>query len=120
MPSLLVLPLEREFGGSRASISLMTMSSVSIAVTGPLGGWLMDRFGTRRVMLVCVVLASSGYFALSQAQALWQVLALFTLPLGVGYNWAMFNSGAAFVNNWFDRRKARRCRCSTWAGAPGH
>jgi MFS family permease len=66
----------------------------------------MDRFGTRRVMLVCILMATAGYFALSQAQSMWQVIVVFAVPLGFAYNWAMFNSGAAFINNWFDRHKA--------------
>src|SRR5918998_1636719 len=73
--SLLVLPLEQEFGATRAESSLMaTTGSIAIAVTGPLGGWLMDRYGMRRVMLVCLVISAAGYFFLSQAQALWQVV----------------------------------------------
>ncbi len=106
--SLLVLPLEDEFGSSRAAISLMaTAGSISVALTAPLGGWLMDRFGPRRVMLVTLLVAAGGYVALSQAQALWQVIVMFALPLGVAYNWAILNSGAPILNNWFDRQKAR-------------
>jgi MFS family permease len=106
--SLLVLPLEKEFGAPRAEVSLMaTLGSVAIAVTGPLGGWLMDRFGTRRVMLVCLLITVAGYFLLSQVTALWQVIAIFTFPLGLAYNWAILNSGAPILNNWFDRNKAR-------------
>lgn len=106
--SLLVLPLEQEFGATRAEISLMaTMGSVAIAVTGPLGGWLMDRYGTRRIMLICLLITVAGYFLLSQAQALWQVIAIFTIPLGLAYNWAVLNSGPPILNNWFERHKAR-------------
>jgi sugar phosphate permease len=106
--SLLVLPFQKEFGVSRGEVSLMaTASSVSIAVMGPLGGWLMDKYGPRRVMLVCLLLTTTGYLMLSQAQTWWQVVVLFTIPIGVGYNWAILNSGAPMLNNWFDRNKAR-------------
>jgi MFS family permease len=106
--SLLVLPLEDEFGATRAEVSLMaTTGSVAIALTGPLGGWLMDRFGTRRVMFVCLLITFAGYVMLWQSQALWQVILVFTLPLGLAYNWAILNSGAPILNNWFDRQKAR-------------
>ena len=106
--SLLVLPLEDEFGATRAEVSLMaTTGSVAIALTGPLGGWLMDRFGTRRVMFVCLLITFAGYVMLWQSQALWQVIVVFTLPLGLAYNWAVLNSGAPILNNWFDRQKAR-------------
>jgi sugar phosphate permease len=35
------------------------------------------------------------------------VIFVFTLPLGVAYNWAILNSGAPVLNNWFNRQKAR-------------
>ena len=106
--SLLVLPLEEEFGATRAQISLMaTAGSLAIALTGPLGGWLMDRYGPRRVMFVSLIFAASGYVMLAGAQSLWQVIIIFTIPLGVAYNWAILNSGAPILNNWFDRGKAR-------------
>lgn len=105
---LLVLPLEEEFGATRAAISLMaTSGNVAVASTALLGGWLMDRFGARRVMLVSLLVTFTGYLMLSQAQALWQIILLFTIPLGVAYNWAVLNSGAPILNNWFDRQKAR-------------
>jgi MFS family permease len=106
--SLLVLPLEEEFGASRAEISLMaTGGSIAIAVTGPLGGWLMDRYGIRPVMLWTLLLTVGGYFSLGVTDSLWQVIFIFTVPLGVAYNWAILNSGAPVLNNWFNRQKAR-------------
>lgn len=106
--SLLVLPLEQDFGATRTEVSLMaTGGSIAVAVTGPLGGWLMDRYGTRRVMFVTLLITVAGYFLLPITNALWQVIFVFTVPLGVAYNWAILNSGAPVLNNWFNRQKAR-------------
>ncbi len=106
--SLLVLPLEHDFGASRTETSLMaTGGSVAVAITGPLGGWLMDRYGMRSVMFLALLVTVAGYFLLSITSALWQVIFIFTVPLGVAYNWAILNSGAPVLNNWFNRQKAR-------------
>lgn len=106
--SLLVLPLEEDFGATRTEVSLMaTGGSIAVAVTGPFGGWLMDRYGTRAVMLVTLLITVAGYFLMAATTALWQVIFLFTIPLGVAYNWAILNSGAPVLNNWFNRQKAR-------------
>ena len=106
--SLLVLPLEQDFGASRTETSLMaTGGSLAVAITGPIGGWLMDRYGVRRVMLVTLLITVAGYFLMAAASSLWQVIFLFTVPLGLAYNWAILNSGAPVLNNWFDRQKAR-------------
>ena len=106
--SLLVLPLEEEFNVSRAEVSLMfTGGSIAVALTGPLGGWLMDRYGPRKVMIVTTAMSISGYLFLAMADHFWQALIIFTIPLGVAYNWAILNSGAPILNNWFERGKAR-------------
>lgn len=106
--SLLVLPMEQDFGASRTEVSLMaTGGSLAVAFTGPLGGWLMDRYGVRTVMFWTLLITVAGYFLMAAASALWQVIFLFTVPLGFAYNWAILNSGAPVLNNWFDRQKAR-------------
>lgn len=106
--SLLVLPLEEEFGITRAQVSLMfTGGSIAVALAGPLGGWLMDRYGPRKVMIVTTAMSIAGYLFLSVSQEFWQALIIFTIPLGVAYNWAILNSGAPILNNWFERGKAR-------------
>ena len=106
--SLLVLPLEEEFQVSRAEVSLMfTGGSIAVALTGPLGGWLMDKFGPRRIMIITTAMSIAGYLLLAAATEFWQALLIFTIPLGVAYNWAILNSGAPILNNWFERGKAR-------------
>ena len=106
--SLLVLPLEDEFGVTRAQVSLMfTGGSIAVALTGPLGGWLMDRYGPRKVMIVTTAMSIAGYLFLAVSQQFWHALIIFTIPLGVAYNWAILNSGAPILNNWFERGKAR-------------
>ncbi len=106
--SLLVLPLEEEFGVTRAEVSLMfTGGSIAVALAGPLGGWLMDRYGPRKVMIVTTAMSIAGYLFLAVSQHFWQALIIFTIPLGVAYNWAILNSGAPILNNWFERGKAR-------------
>ncbi|MCH7569435.1 MAG: MFS transporter, partial [Deltaproteobacteria bacterium] len=54
-------PLEAEFGWSRLSISWAGgISLLLFGVGAPLTGWLLDRFGPRRVMLVGLTLLGAG------------------------------------------------------------
>jgi len=106
--SLLVLPLEKDLGVTRAEISLMfTVEALVIAATAPLGGWLMDRYGARRIMIVGLLISTGGFFLLSIAQSLWQVIVIIALPLGLAYNWSILNAGAPILNNWFNLKKAK-------------
>ena len=106
--SLLLLPLEKDLGATRAEISLMfTVESLVIAATAPLGGWLMDRYGARRIMVAGILVSTGGFFLLAIAQSLWQVIVIISLPLGVAYNWSILNAGAPILNNWFNLKKAQ-------------
>ena len=106
--SLLLLPLEKDLGATRAEISLMfTVESLVIAATAPLGGWLMDRYGARRIMVVGILVSTGGFFLLAIAQSLWQVIVIIALPLGLAYNWSILNAGAPILNNWFNLKKAQ-------------
>lgn len=52
--------------------------TVMNVVARPLGGWLSDRVGRRRVLVLCLFTQTGGYLLLSQVSAAWGV------PLAVG------------------------------------
>ena len=105
--SLYVLPLQSTIGVSRASISsIFTASQLSIGLTGTFAGWLVDRFGARKVMFVCVLISAAGFYGLAFADSLWMLIIIFSIPLGLTYNWAVTQPATAITNNWFERRKA--------------
>ena len=99
--SVFFLPLEREFGWARGDIALInTAGVIGLALGGVLMGRLAPLLGTRALCLfgatalgVCVALAS-------QAQALWQLYALFALAGAFG-GAAFFAPLVALVGNWF-------------------
>ena len=105
--SLYVLPLQSTIGVSRASISsIFTASQLSIGLTGTFAGWLVDRFGARKVMFVCLLISAAGFYGLAFANSLWTLIIIFSIPLGLTYNWAVTQPATAITNNWFERRKA--------------
>ena len=51
-PAVLINPLEVERGWSRAAISFaVSIGLLLYGLSGPAAGWLMDRFGPKRVVL---------------------------------------------------------------------
>src|SRR5438552_2753925 len=51
-PSTLIVPLQQEFGWSRATISLaVSINLVMFGLFAPFAGGLMERFGVRRVTI---------------------------------------------------------------------
>ena len=56
-PGVMILPIEKDLGWSRASLSLgASIGLLVFGLVGPLAGSLIDRFGPKRVMLVGLVL----------------------------------------------------------------
>src|ERR671918_48200 len=66
-PSVLIHPLEAEFGWSRALIaSAVSMNLLLFGVAAPISGFLLDRYGPRIVMLgslLLLILGVSGTMA---------------------------------------------------------
>jgi MFS family permease len=103
---LFIVPLGDEFGWNRAQISLaLTCFTVSLAICLPLVGRLVDRFGSRRILvpsiLVCGACLASIPLAVS---SLWQLLLVFTIigSLGAGANNLAYMRTIAA---WFNLRR---------------
>jgi MFS family permease len=101
-----IRPLEQAFGWSRSTTAggliFLTIGSVMMA---PLIGWLIDRFGVRRVAMVAILGISLGYFGLTLHggsvplyYAGWAALAV----LGSGTSPIVWTRAVA---SWFDRSR---------------
>ena len=101
-----LVALERQFGWSRTAMSgAFTLARAEGAVIGPLEGILIDRFGSRRLVLVGYIIMGLGFVFLSMIQNLWQFyLAFIIITLGSGLGgWLAI---ITLVNNWFNRRRS--------------
>jgi MFS family permease len=98
-------PLRAEFGWSRTEVSLVaTVLNVAVVVMSPIQGLLVDRFGSRKVILPSLLLFSAG------------LMLLYFLPaqLGIFYlAWALIAATSAgllpgsflrVAGSWFDKR----------------
>ena len=64
--------LENSFGWSRAQLSwAFSLSRVEGTVTGPIGGYLIDKLGSRRMVLIGLLLLGVGFVMFSQVRELW-------------------------------------------------
>jgi OFA family oxalate/formate antiporter-like MFS transporter len=78
--SVFMLPLEKEFGWTRAQTSwVSTIGLALIAVWYVIAGFIQDRRGPRPVAVIGGLLFSAGFFAASYTQS----LAMFYLTAGV-------------------------------------
>ena len=98
--------LERTFGWNRTTLSgAFALSRAEGALLGPLEGLLVDRLGTRRMVIIGYLIMGAGFIFYSQIQSIWQFyVAYLAISLGSGIGgWIAF---VTLINNWFSRRRA--------------
>jgi MFS family permease len=101
-PGVIIVPLEQEFGWDRAAISLAVgVSLLTFGLGGPLGGWLLERFGPRRLLLGGLLLIGLGLIALVNVNALWQLYVVWGIVIGLGTGAAGQVASAAIAQRWF-------------------
>ena len=70
-PSVLIHPLEAEFGWSRTEIaSAASLNLLLLGLFAPVGGWLIDRIGARRVILGSLSTIAVGLVAVTYVEQL--------------------------------------------------
>ena len=104
--SAYVLPLQAEFGWSRTALaSAFAMVRMESGLLGPAQGWLIERFGPRRVMTIGNVLFACGFLLFARIDSrttFYLALAVVALGSSIGG----FMPIAATVTNWFSQRRA--------------
>jgi len=101
-PGVLIVPLENEFGWSRASISLAVSIGLFVfGLSGPVGGALMDRYGPRLVMIGGICVTVAGLFPLLLVKELWQFYFFWGLVTGLGTGALSGSVGNIVAARWF-------------------
>jgi len=98
--------LEREFGWSRAQLSLaFSLTRAEGTIMGPLAGYLVDKVGPRRMVLSGLPVMGIGFILFSQVNNLWQFYGAFVLAsMGAGFGtWLPMMT---VLNHWFQKRRA--------------
>ncbi|WP_394824822.1 MFS transporter [Pendulispora albinea] len=105
-PSVLIVPLEAEFGWSRATISLaVTVNLVLYGLMGPFAAAVMQRFGIRRTVLASLVLLAGGVLLASRVEKVWHLMLAWGLMVGIASGNLAMVLGATVVSRWFEKRR---------------
>ena len=103
--SAFVEPLQREFGASRGSVSLVfSLAGFLYFGLGIVSGPLADRFGSRPLAATGMILTGLGLALASAARSLTEVYAAYGLGVGIGVGCAYVPAIGA-VQRWFVRRR---------------
>ncbi|BAY46214.1 major facilitator transporter [Scytonema sp. HK-05] len=105
-PSVLIVPLEHEFGWSRATISLaISINLILYGLIGPFAAAVLEQIGIRRTMVFALALLGVGVSLTTLMSASWQLVLLWGVVVGSGTGVIALVLGAVVVNRWFVERR---------------
>jgi MFS family permease len=98
----------REFGWSRTQVT--SGNAISRLLIGPLfgfaAGWIVDRFGPRRLMIAGILMAGGALVGLAHMTALWMFY-LFYLLNALGYVCGGPLPNQVLLSRWFNKARGK-------------
>lgn len=102
------IPWREAFGWSRATLGgLIGMARLEGGLMAPISGWLIDRFGPRRMMFLGLGVMGLGFLLLSRVNSLLMLYVVFIGFLAGGSSLGTGRAVQVAIANWFIRRRGR-------------
>jgi sugar phosphate permease len=119
-PSVLIEPLQDDFGWSRGTISAAVMVNLILyGLTSPFAAALMDRFGMRAIVASALTLIATGSGLTLFMSESWQLILCWGVLVGLGAGSMALAFVATVTNRWFVKRKGLVTGILTAGGAAG-
>jgi MFS family permease len=104
--SVLIVPFEREFGWTRATISAaISVNLLLYGLMGPFCAAIAGRIGIRRTMVLAMALLAGALFCATSIRTPWHLVALWGFGIGIGTGMTAVVLGAVVVNRWFTKHR---------------
>jgi sugar phosphate permease len=105
-PGILMVPLESEFGWSRATIAIaVSINLILYGCIGPFAAAIMERFGVRRAVMCALALVAVGVALTSFMRHSWQLILLWGFVVGAGTGFLATVLAATVAARWFTARR---------------
>ena len=119
-PSVLILPLEDEFGWRRDVISAaLAINVLLFGLTAPFAAALMDRFTVRKVVMSALTVIGIGALLTIWMNQSWHLMLLWGVVVGIGTGSMALVFAATIANRWFVKKRGLVIGVLTAAGASG-
>ena len=103
--AVFLLPITHEFGWDRTSVSgVFSVAYVVVGISGPLIGWVLDRFGPTRLYLLGIACQVLALLTAAHATELWHFYAVYSVLNGVAVACLGVVPIAAVISRWFRER----------------
>jgi len=105
-PSVFIVPIETEFGWTRATVSAaVAINLLLYGLLGPFAAAFMDRIGLRATAIIAFAIMAVGMLGTLAMTASWQLMLLWGVVIGTGSGLASLVMGAVVANRWFIARR---------------
>ena len=95
------------FGWSRgATAGIFSVVLAVDALLSPGAGYLLDRYGTRKIAIAGCLIMALGLFLSSQVSALWQLYICFGLVMALGFTLTGMVPHIFLISEWFAEKRA--------------
>ena len=119
-PGILIDPLGKEFGWSRATVATAVSINVLLfGFIGPFAAALQLRYGLRKVTITALAIISSGALATTQMTHPWHLYILWGGVVGVGSGCMATVFASTVASRWFVKRRGLVTGALTAASASG-
>ncbi len=113
-------PILEEMDMSRAMLSLpVALSLILFGISQPIGGLLINRFGSRTIITLGVALTGIAIFGMSQIHSIWGIYFFYGIVLGMS---GLGNSATAItpmLSRWFEERRGLAFSIASAGGSMG-
>jgi predicted MFS family arabinose efflux permease len=119
-PSVMIVPLQDQFGWSRATISsAISINLVCFGLAAPFAAALHERFGIRTVAIGALAIVAAASLAVTQVTHPWQLQLLWGVVIGSATGALSVPLAAMVAQRWFVRRRGLATGIMTAANATG-
>ena len=106
--SAFFVPLTNEFGWSRSALSgVFALARLEGGFLGPVEGFLIDKYGPRKMMFIGIPLMGLGFILLATVNSLLALYLVYIFTITLGSSLGTFAPATAAVANWFFSKRSR-------------
>lgn len=106
--SVFVYPIVSELGWSMALVSgAFSLYRLESGAVAPLAGFLIDRIGPKKLVMIGATLMGTGYLCLSQVRTVLPFyISFMIISMGFGFSTANI-VGSSLISKWFIRKRGK-------------
>ena len=117
--SVFFTPMVQEFAWSSAIVSgAFALSRLEGGLEGPVIGYLVDRYGSKKLLIVGLFVTGSFFLLMPWVDSVWKMYLVYGI-ISIGYNTGYTHALVSTITNWFIKKRSRALMVYTLGAGVG-